>query len=444
MSDIAIITSCAPFKNDRTPIQNTGLFSFKAFTKKVIVLGDDEGVADICQQLNLIHVKENLPTGKDVGIPACSGLLMGSAFEAAKKYVQEDIVLFINADNIIMPSKYDIRDLVGLYSEFSGWNKRLNLTNWQPYIDDNPLTSFFKLVDCYTNARHQLERNFPGIDVYLWSGELFHKMKCPEFLIDAWSWDAWLGTFCSTACKNTFELQEVLDTIHPQHVTGHQVAEHKAGTDYNVNLLQKTMPGTTIFTVPPINSATSILPKDWYQEPEKGDEKDDILYNRNHKNRVAHKFILEQINGYEFADCKSILDVGCRSLGMLAAVKENYTIKTAIDIYKPEFLGFDPKQVEFIHGDYLKVPISSHDVVIATEVLEHIVPRDRRKFARKLLKETDKHLFVSIPYKWEKCPEPIPHNDLAEKDILNWFYPVVPTYMKVCNRHLVAYFNCDV
>lgn len=162
----------------------------------------------------------------------------------------------------------------------------------------------------------------------------------------------------------------------------------------------------------------------WYEEPKDGHLENDLKYHKLHRRRPSFKLAVDLINKWK--GCSSIIDVGCRSAGLLADVSDNYKIKKALDIRKPKFFGFDEKKVDFIHGDFLTVEVGRFDVVVCLETIEHIRPDLRRAFAQKLLQTAKKHLLISIPYMWQEDDCPVPHKGFNETHITEWFYPYIP------------------
>jgi hypothetical protein len=176
---------------------------------------------------------------------------------------------------------------------------------------------------------------------------------------------------------------------------------------------------------------------DWYKEPSIGNYDEDFEYWQNHHKRPALLRVIELINS--FKGCRSILDVGCRSLGLLNHVTPNYKRRVATDIYHPRFWG-TARDYLFVHGNFLKLDFDLFDVVVCLETIEHIRPEERLIFAGKLIELTLRHLIVSIPYKWKDSQEPIPHNELDELFIETWFQIEKPTY-EIISNHLLAYWS---
>ena len=106
--------------------------------------------------------------------------------------------------------------------------------------------------------------------------------------------------------------------------------------------------------------------------PPKGDATLDGRYAQDHWSRPSLLRVLGEVNA--LADCKSVLDVGCGALGFLSRVGPQYVRKYAIDVYRPAVLNFDERDVKFFVGNLVLdlVPVPPCDVVVATEMLEHV------------------------------------------------------------------------
>ena len=164
----------------------------------------------------------------------------------------------------------------------------------------------------------------------------------------------------------------------------------------------------------------------------------DIAYYRRHRTRPSFIKAVRMVNSWQ--DCKSILDVGCRSAGFVYQATSQYTRRVATDIYKPLYMGGTDKLVKFIHADFLNLEFTEpFDVVVCMETMEHIDEPNRLEFADKLMSLTKKHLLVSIPYMWKNSKEPIDHNGFNEKHIIDWFG--LNGQMTIMGDHLLAEYS---
>lgn len=179
---------------------------------------------------------------------------------------------------------------------------------------------------------------------------------------------------------------------------------------------------------------------DWFNMPLDGDVAADSRYAKDHWSRPSLQRVLLEVNALRG---HSILDVGCGSLGFLSAVDVSYQKRYAVDTYQPAVLNFKGASVEFYVGNLVldPLPVPKCDVVVATEVLEHVRPDIRRAFARKILGLATRALFVTIPYEWKGCAEPIPHDGYNESNVMEWFWPIAPDVSEVIYGHLFMRFD---
>jgi 2-polyprenyl-3-methyl-5-hydroxy-6-metoxy-1,4-benzoquinol methylase len=178
----------------------------------------------------------------------------------------------------------------------------------------------------------------------------------------------------------------------------------------------------------------------WYREPTVGNYQDDLLYWKNHSQESRILDVIRLVN--TFADCNSILDVGCRSVGLLSQVGAQYVYRVQTDIYPPEYLG-GADGIHFEQGDFLEIPFLPVDVVLCLETMEHIEPSRRVEFAKKLLRLAGKHLIVSIPYMWDARMSAgclIPHEGYNETHIRDWFGDRACT-MQHAGAHLIVHYE---
>ena len=116
------------------------------------------------------------------------------------------------------------------------------------------------------------------------------------------------------------------------------------------------------------------------------------------------------------SDVRSILDVGsngCGTIDWWPTVPR----RTSLDINTP----YIADGVESIKADFLEYEFrETFDIVLCLQVLEHIP--DARAFAQKLLGVSNRHLIVSVPYRWEegRCKHHV-HDPVDESKLLHWF-----------------------
>lgn len=182
----------------------------------------------------------------------------------------------------------------------------------------------------------------------------------------------------------------------------------------------------------------------WYKDPDHPNIVADRTYRDVHRKSARIKKCLEIVNGW--THCSSILDVGCKSLGFLEMVGDQYTERLQIDYCRPSIpsstVPFKQMNLLDLFSDRdTCLPI--YDVVVCLEVMEHVEPCKRRSFAANLFTVCGKYLVVSIPYNWSGTGwrELHPHDGYNESNLLEWFYPWWPDWTHKEGKHLIACFD---
>ena len=94
----------------------------------------------------------------------------------------------------------------------------------------------------------------------------------------------------------------------------------------------------------------------------------------------------------------SVLEVGARDGHFTRLLVDRFDRVTALDLGLPEIA--DPR-VDCVAGDVTNLPFAddSFDLVVCTEVLEHIAPAQLEVACRELVRVTAGHLLIGVPYK---------------------------------------------
>ena len=175
---ITLLTTFAPIRGDWGQIQKIAAYSFSTLGCQVIVLGNDFGVDEICRKYGFLQIKDIL-VGKDIGVQSSNGIVLGDAFLKANRYIKEDVVIYINGDNIIMPNSPLVKILPQLMKEFNGdfggWGRRHEAYDYRKYIDLSEELAYEDTTLLYGTGK--LRRILYGIDIYLWSRPVFEKIR---------------------------------------------------------------------------------------------------------------------------------------------------------------------------------------------------------------------------------------------------------------------------
>ncbi len=196
-------------------IQRNAILSWMALTPRpeIILLGDDEGTAEVAQEFNLKYVAE---VGRnEFGTP-----LMNSLFEIAQQLGSGSLYAYVNADIILMDDFMQAVQRVP-YQRFmltgQRWNldfeESLNLqTDWQQDIRDR-----IALVG---------QREGPqAMDYFVFTGNTYTDI--PPFAIGRLCWDNWMLYKALSLKIPLIDATEAIMAIHQNHDYNH----HPQGRD---------------------------------------------------------------------------------------------------------------------------------------------------------------------------------------------------------------------
>ncbi|MGA1841306.1 MAG: class I SAM-dependent methyltransferase [bacterium] len=94
---------------------------------------------------------------------------------------------------------------------------------------------------------------------------------------------------------------------------------------------------------------------------------------------------------------KTILEIGSRGAYMTKVLAQFFEHVTALDLEKPDI---DYQKIKPVKGDVtsLRFPDNSFDVVLCSEVLEHINPSLLQKACDELVRVAKNHILIGVPY----------------------------------------------
>jgi hypothetical protein len=189
---ISIFTAPKPFTNPHiATIQRNAIRSWKAIEAEVILLGDDEGIAEAAVELEVKHIPN--VARNDYGTPR-----IDSMFDLARKAAVGSILACVNTDIILLSDFYDTAHrVIQTQKEFLIIGQRWDL-DVQNELDIAASFDHFEInyrYDWENDLLYQIEtrgRRHPrgGSDYFIFPINIFKTI--PPFAIGRAGWDNWM------------------------------------------------------------------------------------------------------------------------------------------------------------------------------------------------------------------------------------------------------------
>jgi SAM-dependent methyltransferase len=182
----------------------------------------------------------------------------------------------------------------------------------------------------------------------------------------------------------------------------------------------------------------SYVPKEYWLERGKV-YKEQFHYNK--KFQLQEKMLIDYLKKISYFS--TVLEVGCGFGRITKLLLSNFPeIKeyVAIDL-SPDQIANAKKyvreitnktEIKFIVSDIQSLKIDNkYDLVIAPEVLLHILPSEIKEVISKLVNWSDKHI-VNIDWYEESTPKKVaPHNFMHEYERIYWDLPTVSQVVRI-------------
>jgi hypothetical protein len=204
----------------------------------IVLFGDEDGVADICRELGLIHVPHVART--EFGMP-----LVNDMFLKAQGLSRFDSLCYVNSDIVLMS------DFGRALIRIKAWSRQ------QPFLMvgkhrevgiDEPLDFSSHWED---RVRELLSRDGQmgpalALDWFAFSRGLFVDM--PQFAVGRAGWDNWMVYGARRCGARVIDTSVVVSAVHQRHDYSHhpdgQRGVHTGPeAEYNVRLARSQIPG---------------------------------------------------------------------------------------------------------------------------------------------------------------------------------------------------------
>ena len=206
---LTIFTIPKPFKGHNNIIQRNAIKSWLQLrpAAEVILMSDDDGVAETAQELGVVHVPS-------IEKNEYSTPLLSSAFSSAQKLAKNNILMYANADVIFFQ---DLIEAVCRINNPSfllcGRRWDLDITEEIDFGNDGRVENL--LGELKNNGRlHGLS----GMDYFIFPRNL---INMPAFAVGRPAWDSWL--IYDMRCRRVpvINATEAITVIHQNHDFSH-------------------------------------------------------------------------------------------------------------------------------------------------------------------------------------------------------------------------------
>ena len=200
-----------PFHGHIGVIQRNAIQSWKRMCPEceIILLGSDEGTAEVASELGLRHVPD-IATNQH-GTP-----LVSDIFQTAQRLASNNILGYVNADIMLTGDFVKAVDQVaGVSDRFLMVGQRWNVeirTPWRFDAADWELT-----LQAYIREHGRLHSK-AGIDYFVFSRDLYEAI--PPFAIGRTAWDNWLIAHARKCSALVIDATEQVMAVHQNHDYG--------------------------------------------------------------------------------------------------------------------------------------------------------------------------------------------------------------------------------
>jgi len=212
---ITIFSTLKPFEGHIGIIQRNAIHSWKKLNgdPEIILLGNESGVAEICQELNLKHIPD--VKCNEYNTPYCK-----DTFQKAQESAKYDIVSYINGDIILTNSFIEAAIKLETYEHFLMIGQRydLEINNLIDFED----ACWEDVLRYQVNIRGKLHK-YTGVDYFIFRRNDW--LNIPPMVLGRIGWDNW---FVSCAIKKGHTAIDATDFIYIVHQT-HEYKKLKEG-----------------------------------------------------------------------------------------------------------------------------------------------------------------------------------------------------------------------
>ncbi len=207
---LTIFTIPKSFQGHIGIIQRNAIQSWLKLEPKceIILFGDDEGVAEAADEFNIRHIPEIKKN--NLGTP-----LLDSAFDLVQRTAKNDILVYINADIILL------NDFIPAAKKIELPLFLMNGRRWDLDIKEK---IDFNRSDWEKEMRERIAEEgelhgFSGIDYFVFPRNFKHDL--PAFAVGRPGWDNWLIYHSRCLKVPIIDATEAITVVHQNHDYSH-------------------------------------------------------------------------------------------------------------------------------------------------------------------------------------------------------------------------------
>jgi hypothetical protein len=210
---ITFFSTPKPFEGHIGVIQRNAIRSWQRLYPEVeaILFGDDQGTAEVCQELGVVHVKE-------VEKNRLGTNYVASIFDRAQEIARHDLLCYANCDIVLTE---DFRGAVELVrrtrEQFLAAGRRWDVD--LGHVLDFDLPGWGVEVRRLAKEANR-QRPVQFIDYFVFKKGLYYH-KIPELVIGRAGWDNWMIWFANSTGVPVVDVSETVCAVHQNHDYSH-------------------------------------------------------------------------------------------------------------------------------------------------------------------------------------------------------------------------------
>jgi len=206
---LTLFSTPKPFLGHIDTVQRNAIRSWQRLHPgvEVILFGDDQGAAEACQDLGVLHIKK-------VKRNRFGTKYLADIYDQAQEAARHDVLCYVNCDILLMS---DFRRAVDSVSKLCGRfllaGRRWDVDIREPWDYQAPDWEE-RLRALARQTNRQRPRHW--IDYFVFPRGLYYR-RVPEFLIGRPGWDNWLLWYARSSGATLVDASPMVCAVHQDH-----------------------------------------------------------------------------------------------------------------------------------------------------------------------------------------------------------------------------------